>query len=140
MFYKRLAGACDICFLKNISSRLKYPVVVKPANLGSSIGVVLAETEEEVEVYLQVMMLDFQQSEDGYKKDGGISAHMAVTFQKDGGEYRNGEVWLPQSGTENMPSIKAKFSDRAYEQVEHYLEYSEELQKQCYRQAEEHFS
>lgn len=35
--------------LKSIATRLKYPVVVKPANLGSSIGVALAETEEEAE-------------------------------------------------------------------------------------------
>ena len=32
--------------LKNIESRLKYPVVVKPAHLGSSIGISVAETEE----------------------------------------------------------------------------------------------
>ncbi len=33
--------------LKNIESRLKYPVVIKPAHLGSSIGISVAETEEE---------------------------------------------------------------------------------------------
>ena len=34
--------------LKRIRSRLKYPVVVKPAHLGSSIGIGVARTEEEV--------------------------------------------------------------------------------------------
>lgn len=34
--------------LKSIKSRLKYPVIVKPAHLGSSIGITLAENEEEV--------------------------------------------------------------------------------------------
>lgn len=33
--------------LKNIQSRLGYPVVIKPAKLGSSIGITLARTEEE---------------------------------------------------------------------------------------------
>ena len=33
--------------LKNIESRLKYPVVIKPAHLGSSIGITLANNEEE---------------------------------------------------------------------------------------------
>ncbi len=31
--------------LKNIGSRLKYPVIVKPAHLGSSIGITVAENE-----------------------------------------------------------------------------------------------
>ena len=34
--------------LKRIASRLKYPVIVKPAHLGSSIGISLARNEEEV--------------------------------------------------------------------------------------------
>lgn len=33
--------------LKNIESKLKYPVVIKPAHLGSSIGISLAENEAE---------------------------------------------------------------------------------------------
>lgn len=34
--------------LKSIASRLKYPVIIKPAHLGSSIGIAVAETEGEV--------------------------------------------------------------------------------------------
>ena len=34
--------------LKTVNSRLKYPVIVKPARLGSSIGISLAKNEEEV--------------------------------------------------------------------------------------------
>ncbi len=34
--------------LKNIGNRLKYPVVIKPAHLGSSIGIMLAKNETEV--------------------------------------------------------------------------------------------
>ena len=34
--------------LKRIENRLKYPVIVKPAHLGSSIGIALAHDEEEV--------------------------------------------------------------------------------------------
>ncbi|MBQ8319818.1 MAG: ATP-grasp domain-containing protein [Clostridia bacterium] len=33
--------------LKNIATRLKFPVIVKPAHLGSSIGISVAENEEE---------------------------------------------------------------------------------------------
>ncbi len=40
--------------LKNIRSRLGYPVVVKPARLGSSIGISIAKTEEELERTLAV--------------------------------------------------------------------------------------
>ena len=41
--------------LRSISSRLKYPVVVKPAHLGSSIGISLAETEEETAKALETV-------------------------------------------------------------------------------------
>lgn len=34
--------------LKSVASRLKYPVIVKPAHLGSSIGITVAENEDEV--------------------------------------------------------------------------------------------
>ena len=34
--------------LKSIASRLKYPVIIKPAHLGSSIGIAVADTEGEV--------------------------------------------------------------------------------------------
>nr|MBR6778426.1 hypothetical protein [Clostridia bacterium] len=34
--------------LKSVESRLKYPVVIKPAHLGSSIGITLAKNEREV--------------------------------------------------------------------------------------------
>lgn len=43
--------------LKSIASRLKYPVVVKPAHLGSSIGVALAESEEEAEKAIRTAFL-----------------------------------------------------------------------------------
>ena len=43
--------------LKNIESKLKYPVVVKPANLGSSIGVTLCENEEEAAKGLEAAFL-----------------------------------------------------------------------------------
>lgn len=39
--------------LKSIESRLKYPVIVKPAHLGSSIGITLAHNEGEVKEALK---------------------------------------------------------------------------------------
>jgi D-alanine-D-alanine ligase len=38
--------------LKSIKSRLKYPVIIKPAHLGSSIGITLAQSEEELKTAL----------------------------------------------------------------------------------------
>ncbi|MBS5023717.1 MAG: ATP-grasp domain-containing protein [Firmicutes bacterium] len=43
--------------LKNIGSKLKYPVVVKPAHLGSSIGISLAENEEGAEKAIEAAFL-----------------------------------------------------------------------------------
>ena len=39
--------------LKSMERRLKYPVVVKPAHLGSSIGITVAKTEEETKKALE---------------------------------------------------------------------------------------
>ncbi len=39
--------------LKNVGARLKYPVVIKPAHLGSSIGITLAANEEETKAALE---------------------------------------------------------------------------------------
>ncbi len=39
--------------LRRIESKLKYPVVVKPAHLGSSIGIAVAKDEEEVKAALR---------------------------------------------------------------------------------------
>jgi len=39
--------------LRSVESRLKYPVVVKPAHLGSSIGITLAKNESEVKEALR---------------------------------------------------------------------------------------
>lgn len=39
--------------LKNIESRLKYPVIIKPAHLGSSIGISLASNETEAKTAIE---------------------------------------------------------------------------------------
>ena len=39
--------------LKSIASRLKYPVIIKPARLGSSIGIAVANDEEEAKRAIQ---------------------------------------------------------------------------------------
>ena len=39
--------------LKSVENRLKYPVVVKPAHLGSSIGISVAKNEEEMKLALR---------------------------------------------------------------------------------------
>ena len=39
--------------LKTVQSKLKYPVIVKPAHLGSSIGIVVAKNEDELKAALE---------------------------------------------------------------------------------------
>ena len=39
--------------LKNMARRLKFPVIIKPAHLGSSIGIAVAKDEEEVKAALE---------------------------------------------------------------------------------------
>jgi len=47
--------------LKRIESRLKYPVIVKPAHLGSSIGVAVAKNEDEVKTAMEnAFRLDYR--------------------------------------------------------------------------------
>lgn len=40
--------------LKRIGAKLKYPVVIKPAHLGSSIGITVARTEEEAKTGIEI--------------------------------------------------------------------------------------
>ncbi len=39
--------------LRSVENKLKYPVVIKPAHLGSSIGIAVAKNEEEIKVALE---------------------------------------------------------------------------------------
>lgn len=40
--------------LKRVGTKLKYPVVIKPAHLGSSIGITVARTEEEAKTGMEI--------------------------------------------------------------------------------------
>ncbi len=40
--------------LKRVGAKLKYPVVIKPAHLGSSIGITVAKTEEEAKTGMEI--------------------------------------------------------------------------------------
>ena len=66
--------------LKNIATRLKYPVVIKPAHLGSSIGIGLAHNEEEAKRALEnAFRLDDRVIIEKYlahKKDVNCAAYM----------------------------------------------------------------
>ena len=71
--------------LKSVASRLKYPVVVKPAHLGSSIGITVAKNEGELRSALEsVFTLDYRAIVEKYlvdKKDVNCAAYC-----------RNGEI------------------------------------------------
>ena len=56
--------------LKSVESRLKYPVVVKPAHLGSSIGIAVAKNETEIKAALETaFQLDDRVVVEKYLKD-----------------------------------------------------------------------
>ncbi|MBQ8291122.1 MAG: ATP-grasp domain-containing protein [Clostridia bacterium] len=75
--------------LKNIGSRLKYPVVVKPAHLGSSIGIALAQNEEEAKNAIEAaFVLDNRVIIEKYlagKKDVNCAAYVS-----------NGEIFVSE--------------------------------------------
>lgn len=65
--------------LKSVASRLKYPVVVKPAHLGSSIGIRVAKNEDELRGALEnAFTLDYRAIVEKYltdKKDVNCAAY-----------------------------------------------------------------
>ena len=65
--------------LKSVESRLKYPVIVKPAHLGSSIGITLAENEAKLKEALEgAFLLDGRVVIEKYlpdKKDVNCAAY-----------------------------------------------------------------
>ncbi len=65
--------------LKSVESRLKYPVIVKPAHLGSSIGITLAKNETELkEALKEAFVLDSRVIIEKYlpdKKDVNCAAY-----------------------------------------------------------------
>ena len=95
--------------LKRISSRLKYPVVVKPAHLGSSIGISVARTEEEVKRSMEeCFALDYRLIIEKYlenKRDVNCAAYAL-----------NGEIFVSESEEafgEGIYSFEEKYIKRA---------------------------
>ena len=92
--------------LKRIEPRLKYPVVIKPARLGSSIGITLAKNEEEVKMGLEVAFaLDERVIIEKYlpdKQDVNCAAYM-----------RNGEIIVSEP--------ERAFGDGIYSFEEKYI-------------------
>ena len=76
--------------LKSIAARLKYPVVVKPAHLGSSIGIALAQNEEEAKRAIEnAFALDDRVIIEKYlkdKRDVNCAAYL-----------RNGEICVSEA-------------------------------------------
>ena len=95
--------------LKNIGSRFGFPVVVKPASLGSSIGITLAGTEEETEMALQTaFLLDDLVIIERYL-EGKLDVNCAVC-------KKNGEIFVSEpeiaSKTDGIYSFEAKYLTR----------------------------
>lgn len=90
--------------LKNIGVKLKYPVVIKPARLGSSIGISLAHTEEEAKTAIEAaFMLDDTAIIERYlsdKRDINCAAYSL-----------NGEIFVSEPETAYGGGIYA-FSDK----------------------------
>ncbi len=95
--------------LKSVEHRLKYPVVVKPAHLGSSIGISLAKCEEELKEGLrQAFTLDHRVIVEKYlanKQDVNCAAYSL-----------NGEIFVSEP--------EAAFGDGIYSFEDKYLRQS----------------
>ena len=96
--------------LKTVASKLKYPVIVKPAHLGSSIGIVVAKDEMELKAALQqafaldcrVVVEKFLQN----KTDVNCAAYLL------GGEICVSEVETAASG-QGVYSFEEKYMRQA---------------------------
>ncbi len=109
--------------LKSIEHRLKYPVVVKPAHLGSSIGIAVAKNEEEVrEAIENAFTLDERVLVEKYLPDkedvncGAYSLNGEIYLsepEKAFGEgiYSFEEKYLRQNGRQGTP-MNAKAGGR----------------------------
>lgn len=99
--------------IKNVGSRLGYPVIVKPAKQGSSIGITLAKTEEELEQGINLALeLDDKAIIEKYL-DGKSDVNCAVYT-------RNGEIVVSE------PEI-ASNSDGVYSFADKYLKDGRQL-------------
>ena len=94
--------------LKSIESRLKYPVVVKPAHLGSSIGIAVARNEEEIKRAVETAFaLDDRVIVEKYleeKKDVNCAAYM-----------RGGEIFVSEPETafgDGLYTFEEKYEKR----------------------------
>ena len=97
--------------LKRISTRFKYPVVIKPAQLGSSIGITLAHDEREVKKGIELgFTLDHRLLIEPYlanKKDVNCAAYM-----------RKGEIFVSEPEIafgKGIYSFEDKYINRAEE-------------------------
>jgi len=96
--------------LKSIESRLKYPVVVKPAHLGSSIGIAVARCEEESKRAIeQAFLLDDRVIVEKYlegKKDVNCAAYSL-----------NGEIYVSE--------VEESFGEGVYTFEDKYVKRSQ---------------
>ncbi len=110
--------------LKSIQSRLKYPVVVKPAHLGSSIGISVAKTEEEAKTAIEnAFLIDdrvliekyLEDKKDVncavYSLDGEIFVSEPETSFLDG-FYSFEDKYIHRKSDERMGGISAKGGGR----------------------------
>ncbi|MBQ9728350.1 MAG: ATP-grasp domain-containing protein [Clostridia bacterium] len=94
--------------LKSIAGRLKYPVIVKPAHLGSSIGISVAENEEEAKRAI----------ESGFELDDRVIIEKYLPEKKDvncAAYAMNGEIYVsePETAFENgVYSFEEKYVKR----------------------------
>ena len=103
--------------LKSVKNRLKYPVIIKPAHLGSSIGISLAKNEEELKKALnEAFSLDDRVIIEKYlerKQDVNCAAYMLdgkviisepeVAFGE--GVYSFDDKYLKRTSDHNAPLV-----------------------------------
>lgn len=106
--------------LKSIESRLKYPVVVKPAHLGSSIGIAVAENEAQAK----------QAIENAFAIDNRVIIEKYVRDKKDvncAAYIRNGEIFVSEP--------EEAFGDGLYSFEEKYVKRTQDGGKACKKKA-----
>ena len=112
-------------FLRSVGERLKYPVVVKPAALGSSIGVTLCFSEEETRLAVEsVLQQDdtalvekyLAQKQDincaAYQKKGEIVLSEPEIAADGGGIYSFSEKYNPKKPTTERKEISGELRAR----------------------------
>ena len=93
---------------------------------------------KKLNVYAVAMYNEFIYEDGALKLSRGSHMPVAITFNNVKGELTPVEYWIPQDGSEYMPSIRKKFPSDIYDAVTNLQDYVEFHERACYEQAQEY--